>query len=296
MTTTCPLPSPTNNPTTVLDDLRATGVAIYERAMDLAEIEHLHDRLDAIASAERSAGTALLEDGSSTDGRYLPGPNQRIDGLLSKDPAFARLATRPRLLEIARRAIAATYGYPPDAIEAFGFDRVMLSSMAANIANPGGKAMGLHSDQGFVPPATPFPVLVNFLVPLVDFTTTNGATLVAAGSHRADPIALLTDPPSTAPVTAAAGSVIVLDGRTVHGTGANTGDTPRPAILLTYCAPWVRTFGNHGLDVDDGLLADASPELLDLLGFTPWFVFGRAEARRLDRVGADAVDSRTPPG
>jgi ectoine hydroxylase-related dioxygenase (phytanoyl-CoA dioxygenase family) len=249
---------------TVLAELEAHGVAVLRDAIEPAVVTAARRELTAVASAERDAGTALLEDGSAADGRYLAGVNQRVVGLLGKGDAFRRLAAAPAVLAVMRRV--------------FGDDAVLLSSVTANVANAGGLAMALHADQGFVPRETPYAVLANAIWPLVDFTTANGATRVVPGSHcdggTSDAIA----------VEAAAGSVILLDGRTVHGTGANTGDAPRPAVIVTYCRPWVRPFSNHLLELTPATFATMDRELRDLIGCRQWFVHGFSELAYEQRV------------
>ena len=147
---------------TLLAELEARGVAVLRDAIEPEVVTTARHALSAVASAEHDAGTALLEDGSAADGHYLTGVNQRVVGLLGKGEAFRRLAVAPAVLAVVRRVL--------------GDDAVLLSSVTANVANVGGKAMALHADQGFVPPETPYAVLANAIWPLVDFTAANGAT------------------------------------------------------------------------------------------------------------------------
>lgn len=276
-----PIPEPARTAEAACDDLRDHGVAVLRDLVDGAGLAALRDRLERVAGDERRAGTALLEDGAVADGRYRPGPNQRVMSLLGKGEEFVRLAAHPLLVQVARRTFGASYGHPDRVVEEHGLDRVQLSSMTANIANPGGSTMQVHADQGFVPASTPYPILLNAVVPLVDFARENGATTVAPGSHLEDPTRLSIDPPSTQPVEAPAGSAILIDGRTWHGTGANRTSSPRPALLLTYCPPWVRPFSAHAIELAPDVLAAATDEVVELLGFEPWFVHGRSEARHL---------------
>lgn len=261
-----------------VEEVRSHGVAVFADAVEADVVCSARAQLAEVARAECDAGTALLEDGSASDGRYLAGVNQRIVGLLGKGDAFCQLAVAPAVLEVVRTLL--------------DDDAVLLSSMTANVANFGGMAMTLHTDQGFVPPDTPYPVLVNAIWPLVDFTEANGATRVVPGSHRdrrcGDSVA----------VEAPAGSVIVLDGRTVHGTGRNTTETPRPAVIVTYCRPWVRPFANHLLELTPAAFAGMSRELRDLLGCRQWYVHGFSELAYEQRLTASnpANTSGTPAG
>ncbi|MDY7105511.1 MAG: phytanoyl-CoA dioxygenase family protein [Actinomycetota bacterium] len=278
------IPDPTTDLDRALHDLSVAGVAVLAGALPDERVAEAREHLDAVAEAERRAGTAILEDGSSSDGQYRSGANQRVVALLAKGEVFRRLAVDRAVVEIIRRAFGGTYGYPDEVVETYGLDRVLVSSVTANIARRGGREMGLHADQGFVPATTPYPVIVNAVWPLVDFTADNGATRVAPGSHLQDQVALTTQPPATIAVEAPAGSVVLVDGRTWHGTGANRTSRPRPAILATYCRPWVRTFANHALELDPQVLVDAPDELLDLVGYRPWLTFGHAEHRHLEAL------------
>jgi ectoine hydroxylase-related dioxygenase (phytanoyl-CoA dioxygenase family) len=251
---------------TALDHLRTHGVTVLTDAAEPDLIAAARRELVAVAHAEREAGTAILEDGSASDGHYRPGRNQRIVALLGKGESFRRLALAPAVLSVVR--------------DLLGSDTVLLSSVTANIANPGGQAMALHADQGFVPPSTQYAVLANAIWPLVEFTAANGATRVVPGSHRDGATG------EAEAVVAPAGTVVLLDGRTVHGTGCNATDAPRPAVIVTYCLPWVWPFANHLLDLDPDTVASLSDELLGLLGCRPWYVHGYSEQFYLERLAA----------
>lgn len=256
--------------------LKTDGVAVLGHAFEPGMIAHARDRLLRIAENERRNGTAVMEDGASASGRLDPGPNQRVTGLVDKDPVFRDLATSPVLTDMAGRLFAENYGYPDDVVERLELDTVLLSSMSANIAGNGGRPMQLHADQGFVPPSIAIPLVLNVVVPLVDFAESNGATRVAPGSHVTDPTEMFVDPPDTHAVEAEVGSVIFLDGRTVHGTGANQTDSSRPALLINYCPPWVRPFEHRPVATSDGreVRSAADRRLAELRGGRRWFVFG----------------------
>jgi len=247
--------------TTVFHDLERDGVAVLRDALDLETVTAARVQLDDVARAERDAGTAMLEDG-----RYRSGVNQRVFSLLGKGNVFWRFATAPKVLAIAR--------------EILGDQVILLSAISANIANLGGLAMELHADQHYVPRGTGYPILINAIWPLVEFTAENGATLFVAGSHRDGRTS------DAAAMTASPGSAILFDGRTVHGTGMNTTTAGRPAILVTYCRAWVRPLVNHLLELPPGLVATMDPELRELLGCRPWHAHGLTEttyALRLEK-------------
>lgn len=279
-----PLPAPTTDADQAHRDLIDHGVAVIPDVLDSDQVEATRHQLTAIAQRERSDGTAVLDDGSSASGDYLSGANQRVLSLLTKGTIFWQLALAHQPLRAARRLLGANYGVTGTTGPGHALDDVLLSSITANIAALGGNPMELHADQGFVPPTTPYPVLVNAVWPLVDFTRHNGATRVVPGSHTTDPPTGTERRPAAVAVEARAGAVILLDGRTLHATGANRTSTPRPAVLAHYCHPWVRPFTNHCLDASPQLIATAPPELLDLLGCKRWFAHGTTEAAHRDRL------------
>ena len=255
------LPAPTTDLASAADDLERTGIAIVQDAIDGSVVVTALSRLNQLASDERERGTAFLEDGAAADGNYAPGPNQRVLSLLEKGSIFAELACHDVPTSLTRQVFARSYGYPDDVVQRLGFDEFRLSSATANIANRGGVPMTLHADQGFIPP-TDYPIIVNALWPLVDIDHSNGATEVVPGSHLANPLAMSSSPPRPQPIAATAGSVVLIDGRTWHRTGANKTDHSRPVVLVNYCRPWVRPF-------DDDIVAISR----DLLPSRPWFVY-----------------------
>ena len=75
------------------------------------------------------------------------------------------------------------------------------------------------------------------------------------------------------PVLAAegpAGNVVIWEGRTWHATGENVTNQPRYGMVTLYCGPQFRTLDNFTLGIRPEVYADASPELLALIGFEPW--------------------------
>jgi ectoine hydroxylase-related dioxygenase (phytanoyl-CoA dioxygenase family) len=101
-----------------------------------------------------------------------------------------------------------------------------------------------------------------------DFTEQNGATLVCPGSH------LLDGPPqgiSMVSATGSAGTALVVDGRTWHGTGPNTTvDRHRTGILAYYCRPYIRQQENMSLSLSNVVRDSMTPERRKLFGLDFW--------------------------
>jgi ectoine hydroxylase-related dioxygenase (phytanoyl-CoA dioxygenase family) len=68
---------------------------------------------------------------------------------------------------------------------------------------------------------------------------------------------------------------MVFDGRLWHGTGANTGNRRRMGLLTTFNGPQLRPQENFTVGTRQEVLASASPDLLELLGFRVWSGYGR---------------------
>ncbi|MDG2114635.1 MAG: phytanoyl-CoA dioxygenase family protein, partial [Actinomycetota bacterium] len=232
-------------------DLDEYGVTRIADALDPAMLAQLRTRIEEQAAAEESAGLAFRDGG---------GPNQRVWNLVSKGQVFIDLLDHPIITTLARHVLDGDYA---------------LSSHTANIAGPGGTAMVLHSDQGYAPRDVPFPLAVNFIWMISEFTEENGGTMVAPGSHRIEREPTAADVSSMVPGTGPAGSVMVFDGRMWHGTGANTSqDQYRWGVLTYFCRPWVRPQENYTLSTVPEVLDGASPQLAQLLGTRVWRTLG----------------------
>ena len=155
--------------------------------------------------------------------------NVRIFDLIAIDPFFGDLIAHP----VADRIMSDLLG--PDYI---------VSNFTANIARPGSRSMGVHSDTALVLPEPWLaPVSANVIWCLTDVHPDNGATLHIPGSHRyrtrdevpADPMAHMV------PFSAPAGSIMVMEGRVWHTSGANvTAHEDRALLFGYYTKPFIR--------------------------------------------------------
>ena len=135
----------------------------------------------------------------------------------------------------------------------------------------GGVSQALHQDQGNGLEARN-PMLVNALTAITDMNETNGGTLVIPGSHLAlseavregKPVGKL---PPAINIEAKAGTVLIYDGRLLHGTGINHTDEPRIAMLNGMHKPWLKQQENWMLSVRTEVLRRASPKLLHRMGY-----------------------------
>lgn len=242
-----------------LADLHETGIALLTGICDGDRTAALRTALVAAAAAERADGTATEYHGDSC---------QRVYRLPALDPVFLAAAIDPTVLVVARALLG------PD---------VLLSNLSANIVGAGGRHMSIHSDQGFLPTPWVEPWGIQVIWPLDDFTEEVGATRVVAGSHRAGgPPPRAVRPDESTPVTCPAGTVIFLDGRLWHGTGAHRGASPtapgerRHALLGFYTKPWLRTQEAWPTTLPHHVLG-GDPDLARLFGILPWQHLGLVE-------------------
>jgi ectoine hydroxylase-related dioxygenase (phytanoyl-CoA dioxygenase family) len=235
------------------------GVARVSNVLSAEEVLTARTRLFEQAEAERELGCA--EHDSGADPRAAnAGPNQRVRNLINKGEIFRRIAVKPKALELVRVVLG---------------KHAMLSSFSANIACKHGVLQNMHTDQFYV---GPLPVVMASAViwMLDDFSDENGATLVVPCSHRwksisdVDPLAAASAVPATGP----AGSILMLDGRTLHATGENRTDRPRPGLITYFAKPFIRQEENFALSLAPEVMQQCSTELLELLGFQTWFGLG----------------------
>lgn len=232
------------------EDLAEHGFAVVPDVLDAADSRELDARLWA-------ARDTLEARGVST---YVPqlDPNSgniRLFNLVGLDPYFGELLHHPVADAIVGRYLGDDY---------------IVSNISANIARPGSGSMAVHSDQALVHhgPWTE-PWAVNVIWCPVAVRGENGATRYVPGSHRftrrdelpGDLEARLV------PFEAPAGSVIVMDGRVWHTSGANTTeDEDRPLVFAYYTRPFVRAQWNFTASLPAATQAAFSPMMRYRMG------------------------------
>jgi ectoine hydroxylase-related dioxygenase (phytanoyl-CoA dioxygenase family) len=204
-----------------------------------------------------AAAKAFEAKGQST---FMPvlDPNEsnvRVFELLELDAVFRDLIQHPLAVEMVRTVLGPHF---------------LISNFTANIARPGSKSMALHSDQSLVVPEPWLaPWSVNIIWCLTDANFESGATLFIPGSHR---WRTREDVPADAnkrlrPFEAKAGSVVVMDGRLWHTSGANiTQDQDRALLFGYYSAPFLRGQVNWNACLSAETQADLSPQMREWLG------------------------------
>ena len=181
--------------------------------------------------------------------------NIRVFYLMQLDPIFRELIQHPVAVDMVKSVLGENF---------------LISNFTANIARPGSKSMGLHSDMSLVVP-DPWKEVwaVNVIWCLTDVYKENGATLYIPGSNK---IVSIDEVPRNAkqllkPFEAKAGSIVVMDGRVWHTSGANiTKDQDRALLFGYYTAPHLRQQVNWAVKLPEDVKEELSEDMKDWLG------------------------------
>ncbi len=257
------LPRATADLEKLREDLLEFGYCLVKDALSAAQLARFRERTDEQAAGERAAGVAGY---TSMNERGVP-TSQFVIALVNKGECFADA------VEMSERSVQRGPLLDQILTEVLG-QGFICNSAAAAIAGPGGTPQALHCGQSMIPkpwPPWPFECFCGLL--LDDFDDVNGGTLVIPRSHRIlteaglDPLPEL---PPTTNVTGPAGSALIMDGRLIHGTGANVSEQLRRLIILAYHKPFVRQQEQWPLSVAADIYDKASPKLRERLGFKAW--------------------------
>jgi ectoine hydroxylase-related dioxygenase (phytanoyl-CoA dioxygenase family) len=147
----------------------------------------------------------------------------------------------------------------------------ICTSLIAAISLQGGVPQALHQDQSNALDSRS-PMTINILTAITDVDETNGGTLVIPGSHLVlaeavrvnKPVGKL---PPAINIDAKAGTMVITDGRLLHGTGINHTKAARIVMLNGMQKSFLRQQENWMLSVSPEVLKRASPKLLHRMGF-----------------------------
>jgi ectoine hydroxylase-related dioxygenase (phytanoyl-CoA dioxygenase family) len=236
-----------------LEELRKSGVAVIEGVLSTREARDARAALVAAArESERRGAATFMPELDPNDA------NVRVFNLLDLHAIFRDVIVHPVALALVRGLLG---------------EHFAISNFTANIARPGSRSMSIHSDQALVAPEPWLaPWSMNVIWCLDDVTAENGGTLYLPGSQRFTQRAAL--PPDALaqmrPFTAPCGSIVAMDGRVWHTSGANvTRDAERALLFGYYSVDFLRPQTNFNVNLSDATKAQLSPELFTLLGLGP---------------------------
>ena len=298
-------PNATNDLQCAKADMDDFGYCLLKGALSPDELAAIRTRLFEQKEAEERLGVEYHGEDKK----------QLIKFLLNKGAVFRDLLLHPSLHELLHHVLGSRY---------------QLSSYHAHFAHPG-SAMAFHTDQFWMPPPVTSesmtlvkpgsitradhrghrlggqeamvpsaiaPAFVcNAMWMLDDFTEDNGATIVVPGSHLSgrQPDPTTDSDADWVSATGTAGTVVIFEGRVWHSTGVNQSNRPRIGLTTNFCAPQFRQQENFMLGTSPEVLAEASDELLALIGFKPWQGYGGYEGHYdWVRRGEYALGELTP--
>lgn len=247
------LPKPSKNIHRLREDLLRWGYCKVEHALSADQVETIKQRVLEQAEGERLAGLAQRTP-SGQNVNCCVNKGRCFELFIEQHPSIAQGG--PLVEQLVAEALGPGW---------------ICTSLIAAISLRGGVPQALHQDQGNDLDSRS-PMSVNILTPITDVDDKNGGTLLIPGSHtmladavrQGKPVGKL---PPTINLDAKAGTMVITDGRLLHGTGINHTDEPRIVMLNGMQKPWMRQQENWMLSVRPEVLKRASPKLLHRMGY-----------------------------
>ena len=191
-----------------IQEIEVYGFTVLESVLTTDEADEMRE---ALIRCDQAVGTEHTNRGAA----------RHVSNLPVLDRVFHKCIDHPRVLPL---------------LEHFLEPSLILGSLNSRIVRPGDGYQQLHSDIPVYMLNMDSPVMMNTVWMLDDFSPQIGGTRVVPGSHKSG----LGTPPEGFDVkhevqpSAPAGSVIVFNGQTWHGGGANTSDRNRHALFGHY--------------------------------------------------------------
>ncbi|MFV0316786.1 MAG: phytanoyl-CoA dioxygenase family protein [Microthrixaceae bacterium] len=210
------------------------------------------------------ARNALLRAAEASEARGIPtrmdyldpgGHNVRVYDLVEYDPVFAQLLLHPGVIAHVSPLLDGD---------------LSVSNFSANIALPGSRSMNAHNDQSTVMPepwSTRY--TLNAIWCLDDIDSSNGATRYLPGSHLYTCFDEVPEDPTEGMESfqAAAGSVLIMDGRLWHTSGENSTTNRERALLFAfYARSFLRPQNNWSRSLSRETRKSLDPTLREWLG------------------------------
>ncbi|MDC0577154.1 phytanoyl-CoA dioxygenase family protein [Gammaproteobacteria bacterium] len=248
------LPTPTKEIKQIRKDFKKWGYALIEDGMSKDQCHLFIERLLEQAQGEKLAGVNSI----TPSGQYvhtLINKGEMFRGCIEQDPSHVQAGV---LIENFLNETLGT-GW-------------ICHSFLANGAEKGYYPQVLHLDQS---PLSPWiteeaPALVNTLYIPQDVNEENGGTLIIPGSHKniikAGSNGKIGKLPPAINLEARAGTVMLFDGRLLHGTGVNHTNKIRFVAAMSNVKSWMRSQENWVISVNPEIIKNASPKLLHRMG------------------------------
>ncbi|KAK5174143.1 uncharacterized protein LTR77_001223 [Saxophila tyrrhenica] len=226
------------------------GYVVIPDILTPSEADHILARLwKAKESGEKRGDLTHMQHLDPNDS------NIRVFYLLELDAVFRELIAHPVAVDLVKSVLGEDF---------------LISNFTANIATPGSKSMALHSDQSIVVPDPWREVwAINCMFCLPDIYAENGATKYIPGSNKWTSRAEVPDnaPELLVPFEAKKGSMICMDARVWHTSGANvTQNVDRPLLFGYYTKPFLRQQVNWTAKLPQSIKDEVSDDMFKWLG------------------------------
>ncbi len=265
-----------DSPEDAANALIADGAIIVEGAIPPEEVAMLNEKFQPTLDEEKTA-----QKGREDRAGLMPQTMVFATNLPSRYPEISKYFNDPFIVEVSARALQTSV------------KDMTINTTQVMEAHPGNPAQPLHRDDGTWKVPTPRPDLcVVTLWALKNFTKEAGGTRFVPGSHRHPeasqpplydendvPCPPTEDVPDEVPqIEMKPGSVLVFQGKLLHGGGANlTTDQVRRFMHIGYCHAWLRQVENQCVTITPEQALKFDPEIQHLLGFDEYaFELGHA--------------------
>lgn len=265
-----------DSPDRAVEALLEDGAIIVEDVIPAHEVAALNEKFQPALDEERVA-----QVGRDNLGGLMPSTMVFATNLPSRFPEISKYFNDPFIVEVSARGLRTSV------------DDITINTTQVMEAHPGNPEQTLHRDDVTWKVPTPRPDLcIVTLWALQNFTKDAGGTRFVPGSHlrpeamqlsaydeNGVPVPSNEDTPEEVPqVEMSPGSVLVFQGKLLHGGGANrTADQVRRYMHIGYCHAWLRQVENQCATISPEQALEFEPEVQHLLGFDMYaFELGHA--------------------
>jgi len=234
---------------TSIDDVMGVidrdGAVIVSKVLSEPEIEHLHREVDK-----------LFDVAGFCDGLFFGHTTKRVHSLIAKSAVCQKMAANPFIVEIMNKILGPYC------------EKIQINLTEGIQIWPGAAPQILHRDDTMFPAQVrTCEFMVNAMWACSTFTSQNGGTVLAPGSHKWPDKERRPTQNEMVQAEMEPGDALVYLGSLIHGGGENRSAHPRTGIIMGYCLGWLRQYENQYLAVPPEIAKNLPSPLQDLLGY-----------------------------
>ncbi len=235
-------------PDDILATLERDGVVIIRELIDRTTMQGLMGKIEPRLAERKTGG-----------GKFFGYRKRSIGALFSHGPELSQLPLNPVVQSLA------------DTVLGPSCNTYQLHATGAIQVWGDGQNQPLHRElDAYTPFIQPKPddpeYILFFMFAGSDFSAENGATRLVPGSHRWSADRHATEA-EVCQAVMSQGSAVVWLGKTLHGLGTNTTDSPRTGLFFSFSVGWLRQEENQYLAVPVDIAKELPEGLQQLLGY-----------------------------